>query len=125
MNCNTTLSEREAGRAQANSCSCAALDVIELPEEYRVEVDVPGAGKDDVELRAEDGTLFLNVRVPKTAPTERRYHLREHGPREIARRIGLGDSVDANAITAEVAQGVLTIHLPKLAAARPRRIDVR
>ena len=87
--------------------------------------DVPGAGKEDVELRAENGTLHISARIPKTDPGDRRYHLREFGPRELTRQIRIGESVDASAIAAEVRQGVLTVHLPKQPAARPRRIDVR
>jgi HSP20 family protein len=101
------------------------LDVRESADEVRVDVDVPGAGKEDVELRLDEGFLEIRARVPAREMTPERYHVREHGPRELVRRLRLSDTIDAAGVTAEVARGVLTVRLPKTAAAKPRRIEIR
>lgn len=101
------------------------LDVVETSDALRVDVEIPGAGKDDVEVHMEKGVLSIRARVSATAGSPQRYHVREHGPREFVRELRLGDTIDADRISAEVARGLLTIHLPKVAAATPRRIEVR
>jgi HSP20 family molecular chaperone IbpA len=102
-----------------------ALDVRETGDSFRIDVDVPGCGKEDVEVGVEKGTLSIRARVPARAEAPERYHVREHGSRELVRSLKLGDTIDAAGITAEVTGGVLTILLPKVAAAKPRRIEVR
>jgi HSP20 family protein len=100
------------------------LDIVETDEAFRVDVDVPGASKDDVEVDVEKGILSIQARVPARDGEGRRYHLRELGPRTLARRLRLGETIDVDAITAEVSRGVLTIRLPKVPAAKPRRIEL-
>jgi HSP20 family molecular chaperone IbpA len=112
-------------RDATQACDCPALDVVETSEAYRVVVEIPGAGKDDVELQVENGVLSIRARVPSTEASPERYHVREHGPRELRRELRLGKTIDADRITAEVSRGLLTLHLPKVAAATPRRIEVR
>ena len=100
-----------------------ALDVIETPDSFRIEIEVPGAGKDDVTVDLENRVLTVRARIAAAANDARRYHVREHGPREFVRRIHVGESVDAERISAEVKQGILTLRLPKVAAVQPRRIQ--
>jgi HSP20 family protein len=117
--------ERTATRESAAGCACAAIDVVEANEAYRVTVEVPGAAKEDVELGLEKDVLSIRVRVPSAASGAERYHVRESVPRELRRELRLGKTIHAEGITADVSRGLLTIHLPKVAAATPRRIEVR
>ena len=123
--CDTTAREPETTAEIAAPSGRPRLDVVETSDAFRVDVEIPGAGKEDVELQMEKGVLSIHARVPSTNGTPGRYHVREHGSREFVRELGLGDAIDAEHISAEVARGLLTIHLPKVAAATPRRIDVR
>ncbi|MFN8177462.1 MAG: Hsp20/alpha crystallin family protein [bacterium] len=123
--CTTGTYERSTSRDAAQGCDCPALDVVETNEAYRVVVEVPGAGKDDVDLQVEKGVLSIRARVPAAGGAPERYHVREHGPRELRRELRLGKTIDADRITAEVSRGLLTLLLPKVAAATPRRIEVR
>ncbi len=100
------------------------LDVTETPEGYRLEVEVPGAGREDVEVGYERRILTVTARIPARDGEGRRYHLREFGPRELVRRIHVDETIDPDGIAAEVKNGVLTVHLPKVAAVQPRRIEV-
>ncbi len=42
-----------------------------------------------------------------------------------ARRLRLSDAVDADKIEASYTDGVLTVHVPVLEQAKPRKIEVR
>ncbi|HMB70576.1 MAG TPA: Hsp20/alpha crystallin family protein [bacterium] len=101
------------------------VDITEVEHGYRVEADVPGAGKDDVDIRFDNGALSFTATIPRSDGPEAREHLREFGPRRIEREFRLGDTVDVDGIRAEVERGVLTIHLPKVAQAKPHRIEIR
>jgi HSP20 family protein len=124
--CTTTATiPNETTLATPRAATLPALDLVETPEEFRLTVDVPGRGPEDVEVGVENRVLTIQARVPARDEPVAKYHVREHGPRELVRRLRLSDAIDANGIRGEVARGVLTVHLPKVPAAQPRRIEVR
>ncbi|MFM7041748.1 MAG: Hsp20/alpha crystallin family protein [Planctomycetaceae bacterium] len=49
----------------------------------------------------------------------------ECGVGDYRRSFRLGDYFDASQITADLARGVLTVRIPRLAAVRPRKVEVR
>jgi len=99
------------------------VDVFENETEYLVVADMPGVAKDAVEVRFEDGELRLDARrtfdAPGTALAE------EYRAADFRRAFAMPDGVDAEKIVAELRCGVLQVHLPKSAAKRPRKIEVR
>lgn len=120
----TTTKDAGAAAPARVPATCPRLDVIETPEGFRLEIEVPGAAKDDVELGYEKRILTVKARIPVRDGDARRYHLREFGARELVRRVHLGETIDPDGIAAEVKNGLLTVHLPKVAAAQPRRVEV-
>lgn len=101
-----------------------AVDVTELEDGYRLEADLPGASKDDVELDLNEGVLTISAKVARREEGDVKYHLREYGVGDFERKIRLGDQIDRESIRAELESGVLTLHLPKVQAALPRRIEI-
>jgi HSP20 family protein len=107
-----------------------AIDLVELEQEFVVRADMPGLSPQDVDVTCERGFLSIHGRIPDDARVRRerpgmRSWLREYGIGDYRREIRLGDSIDPERIQAEYADGVLTIHLPKVAAATPRRVTIR
>jgi HSP20 family protein len=101
------------------------VDILERESELLVLADTPGAIADAIDIRYEDGVLTIHGRVPSRSPEGRRLLLQEYGVGDFHRSFRLGDRIDASGISAEYVEGVLTVHLPKVEAARPRRIEVR
>lgn len=101
------------------------VDIIERAEELIVVADVPGASGDDVDVDFEDGTLTIHVKVKPRQDENVDYLLREYGVGDYHRTFRVSEAIDASQITAEFAAGVLTLHLPKAAAAKPRKISVK
>lgn len=62
----------------------------------------------------------------KVAPRQGagRYLYSEYGLGDFYRQFTIGEVIDAEKISAELNHGVLTVHLPKTDAVRPRRIPV-
>ncbi len=91
------------------------VDVLETEHEFLVLADLPGVKPGDVDLRYEKGELSVHGRRTLAARGESlSYH----------RAFSLADTIAADKITAELKSGVLTIRLPKVEAAKPKRISV-
>ena len=101
------------------------VDIVELPDELLLMADMPGARPDDIDVHFERGTLTVQSRITGRQPRETRYLLREYGVGDFGRRFEIGDGIDPTGIRAELNNGVLTLHLPKTAAIKPRRIAVK
>jgi HSP20 family molecular chaperone IbpA len=101
-----------------------AVDVIETPDEFRVMADVPGAEQDLIDLSLDDGVLTLRAGVRPRTTGETQFLSREYGVGAYERSFRVGDAIDAERISAELAHGVLSVRLPKAAQARPRKISV-
>lgn len=102
-----------------------AVDIVELPSELRVVADVPGASKDGIDINFEKGVLTIHAKVEPRSSGNFDYLLREYGVGDYHRVFTVSESIDASKISAEYADGILTLHLPKSAAAQPRKIEVR
>lgn len=99
------------------------VDVFENDAEYLVVADVPGAPKDGIEVSYEEGELRL---VARRAPEALGNALaEEYKAHDFRRSFAMPEGVDAEKISAELAGGVLNVHLPKVGKKRPQKIDVR
>ncbi len=88
-----------------------------------LELELPGVAKDDLELVTHQGKLQVKCRC--NAPeegTQFRFNTRRYG--EFERVISLPDTIDTDAIQAELRDGVLHVTLDKRAEAQPKRINV-
>jgi HSP20 family protein len=99
------------------------VDIFETEKELVLQADVPGVRPEDVELRYEQGQLFLHGRV-QPRPKQGTLLLQEYEDGDFYRVFEVHESVDAAKIEAECKNGVLTVHLPKSEAVRPRQIRV-
>lgn len=100
------------------------VDIIEREHELLVLADMPGARPDSIDIRFENGTLTISGKVEARQQSDTRYLLAEYGVGDFLRSFTVSEIVDATKISAEYVDGVLTLHLPKLEAAMPRKIRV-
>lgn len=101
-----------------------AVDIVEKPDELLVIADVPGAKPDDIDIQFEDGTLTLHARVAPRQAEGVEFLQQEYGVGDFLRIFQVSEAIDAAKISAEYSNGVLTLHLPKSAGLRPRKIAV-
>lgn len=100
------------------------VDIVERDDELTLWADIPGASAGDIDVSFENGQLTIHARVADRQPADTNYLLREYGTGDFYRTFQVSEAIDANRITAEYSAGVLTLHLPKVEAVRPRRINV-
>ena len=100
------------------------IDIVEFEQELVLYADLPGVTPADLDIRYEDGELTLTGKV-----AARRYgseaRRSEYETGNFHRSFHIGETIDASRISADLKQGVLTLHLPKVERIRPRRIDIR
>lgn len=101
------------------------VDILERADELVVEADVPGASTDKIDIDFEDGTLTIHAQVRPRQPDDQDYLVREYGVGDYRRTFHVSEAIDAGKISAEYSEGVLTLHLPKAEAVRPRKIPVK
>lgn len=103
-----------------------ALDVSETADEYLVKASLPGIQPDELEITYNNNVLTIKGETQSEHEVEeQRYHLRERRTGSFSRSISLPSTVDADHIQASYTAGVLTLHLPKVEEAKPKRIQVR
>ena len=100
------------------------VDILELEDELLLMADVPGAQSDALDVRFEEGMLSIHAKLSPRQPPETEYLLREYGVGDYYRTFRISEAIDASKISADYTDGVLTLHLPKSEAVRPRKIKV-
>jgi HSP20 family protein len=114
------------GQAQARQRATFTprVDILELPEELVLLVDLPGVKPGSVDIDFERGELTVKARR-EPRPRAGRAWVEEFEDGDFYRGFLISQEVAVDRITAELKDGVLWVHLPKAAAALPRRIAVK
>ena len=115
--------ELEAEQTRLDSCYRPAVDILENEEELTLHADVPGASADGIDIQFEDGLLVLHAKAPPRNENVD-FLIKEYGVGDYYRTFRVTEAVAPERITANLADGVLTVHLPKPAAAKPRKIPI-
>jgi len=105
-----------------------AFPLINLWEEgdvLHLEAEMPGVAQNDIDISAAGNELTLRGRRTPPKSDDRAYHRQERGFGEFTRVLTLPVEVDPERIEATLKDGVLTLTLPKAAAARARKIQVK
>ena len=103
-----------------------AMDIYETKDEFVVHVELPGVDPESVDVSVEDSTLSIKgERSFYTNVDEDSFHRVERRYGSFMRSITLPQTADAERIEAGFDQGVLTIHVPKVEAAKPKKITVK
>lgn len=99
------------------------FDIWEGDEELLLYGDLPGVTAEDLDIRFENRELTIHGVVKPRHEGEFLYDEYETG--DFHRTFTVGESIDAERISAEMHHGVLTLRLPKSEKVKPRKIDVK
>ncbi len=99
-------------------------DVYETEDALTVAMEMPGVGREEVEIELKDDVLRVEGRIgfAKYGGMEPVYT--EYNVGHYTRSFSLSSKVDQERIGAQLEDGVLTLTLPKTEEAWPRRIAV-
>jgi HSP20 family protein len=99
------------------------VDLYETATAFVFTAELPGLAREQVKIEVHDGRLTIQGRRETRVSCEQ-YHQVERGHGEFCRTFALPQAVDTEGITADLADGVLIITVPKTAHAGPRVVSV-
>jgi len=100
------------------------VDIYETADEVVLLSDLPGVKSQNLDVRFDKGELSLYGKAPpRQEPAE--YLLDEYGVGDFYRSFTIAPEINADKISAEYRDGVLTVHLPKQERVKPKRIAVK
>ena len=113
------------GLTGANRPSIPSVDIVEMPEEVIIQIDLPGVSAETVELSLAGNMLTVSAfRERGELSSDARLHLRERTVGRYLRSIPLPAAVNDDAIRAETRDGLLTVTLRKAIPTPGRSIPV-
>lgn len=101
------------------------VDVIEDGSSITLLADMPGVPKDRLDIKVEGDTLTIDGTITTQAPEGLEPVYAEVRASRYWRAFTLSRELDPAGITANLADGVLTLRVPKQAHAQPRRIEIQ
>ena len=113
---------------ERTNATAPAINVVESDKDYKVEVAAPGMTKDDFQIHlGEDNQLIISMEK-KTENEDKnkdnkKYLRREFSYTKFSQSLYLPENVDKDKISANVADGVLTIDLPKYSEEEKAKIN--
>lgn len=117
---NDNVQGREETRARYLT---PAVDIFETEAGLTLVADVPGLSKDELNVGIDKGVLTIEGEVG--AINGANGLLNEFAVAGYHRQFRLSEEIDPERTTAELNNGVLTLHLPKAEAAKPKKIAIK
>ena len=102
-----------------------AADVYETSEAYVLMIDLPGASKENVAVRIENGELRVRADVVPFHENGAVILHREHVADGYDRAFSLGEDIDTGSVDAQFDNGVLILTLLKAERVKAREITIR
>jgi HSP20 family protein len=104
-----------------------AIDVYETESAFVVTAEVPGVSRDQVDLAFEDRRLTIRGQRSQRAAAGDvlHFHQVERGFGSFSRTFEFADKIDVERVSADLADGILTVTLPKAPPPPARKIQVQ
>ena len=102
-----------------------AVDIYETDNGLVLQADMPGVGKDGLDVQVEGNVLTIVARTDEYPPAQSSLLHQEYVAGDYQRSFILGDDIDRSKIEAELSDGVLALTLPKSESVVPKRITVK
>ena len=99
------------------------VDLSELADRYVVTLEVPGLSRDALQIGFDRETMTVRGQRPVDSCCPERYQQLERGQGQFSRSFRFASAVKADEVTADLADGVLTISIPKADGSRQIEIS--
>jgi len=119
---NTNVARQDGSRPEA--ALMPPVEVIEDTGGITLYADLPGVPKENLNLSIETDTVTIEGQLHVDVPEGLEVTHAEVSIPNFRRVFTLSKELDANKVSAELANGVLTLRIPKAEHAQPRKIQV-
>lgn len=99
-------------------------DIYETEDALVVSMEMPGVEKQEIDIKLEKNQLSVEGRIDYDHYKSYKPVYTEYNIGHFSRSFTLSSEIDTSKIDAKVADGVLTLNLPKVKEATPRKITV-
>jgi HSP20 family protein len=117
--------DRFARQAAGQGEAVMPLDGIRRADDVLLRFDVPGIDPGSIEVTVDRGVLSVTARREEEFGQDERVFVRERVMGAFTRRVYLSEHLDPDAIEADYDNGVLTVRIPVLERAKPRKVAVQ
>ena len=100
------------------------MDVIRGKDQVQLRFDLPGVDAESIDVTVDRGVLTVSAQRTEEAGEDEKLIARERVTGSFTRRLRLGDTLDSEKIEAAFADGVLTVRLPLVETAQPRKVEI-
>jgi HSP20 family protein len=100
------------------------MDAYRRGDDVWVHLDLPGVASDSLDISVERNVLTVAAERGWQREEGDQMYLNERSKGSYRRQVHLGESLDPDAIEADLADGVLTLRIPISEKAQPRKINI-
>jgi HSP20 family protein len=117
---------READLGPPASAYAPAFDIKEIKDAYVIQADLPGVREGALDVTVTGTVVTVSgKREPALGGADERYFALERGYGSFSRTFTLPEGANVDDLSANLEQGVLTLHVPKRPEVQPRKITVK
>ena len=120
-----SVTQRQGDRGTRQTSISPAVDIFEDSQRIVLWADLPGVRKDQLDVRVQDGNLYIEAEVTVPTPAGLRLQYSEIRGLNFARAFSLSSDFDASKIDANLQDGILKLTIPRRVEAQPRRIEIK
>ncbi|MEW9549553.1 Hsp20/alpha crystallin family protein [Nonomuraea sp. NPDC050783] len=120
--------ERQFNRLARQSYDTGAImpmDGLRRDDDVVLRFDLPGVDPDSIEVTVDRGVLSVSARREVEIAENERLFVRERPMGTFTRRVYLSEHLDSDRIDAGYTNGVLTVRIPVLERAKPRKVEIQ
>jgi len=99
-------------------------NLYDAGDHLEMKIEVPGIAKEDLSVKIQGNYLEISGIRKSDTPEGYSAHRVERGTSSFTRSFTLPSDVDSNKVEAQIANGLLTLVLPKSEAAKPKQISI-
>jgi HSP20 family protein len=100
------------------------IDAYRRDDAFVVELDLPGVDAGSIDLTVEKNVLTIHAERRRSIGDDVELVVGERPHGTFSRQLFLGESLDAEQLSASYDDGVLTLRVPVAEKAKPRRVEV-
>jgi HSP20 family protein len=112
------------GSRTTGSGAFPLINVFDDGGDFVVVAELPGVKKEDLDIQVRGDTLRIQGKKTVAYDENASVHRRERAAGQFDRTLTLTDDIDAEKVSAEYRDGVLTLRLPRAASAKPRTVTI-
>ncbi|MBU0729333.1 MAG: Hsp20/alpha crystallin family protein [Proteobacteria bacterium] len=102
-----------------------AVDIFETEAAVTVQAEMPGVKKEGVDIDLDEGILTIKGTQDVEEKSGERVLLREYEVGHFLRKFSISENIDQEKIQATIKNGILTLILPKVEPAKPKKVEVK